>query len=109
MQVGSVDEESTKSDEEYDDLAMQDIPKNGYWYAEDEVSKEKLGHGLHLRTISEPVPESLCSYSSMYMENSERRIHPGKGKFRKRSLSIPASKKNGSTIIDPIFSSAPQR
>ncbi|KAI7750281.1 hypothetical protein M8C21_009783 [Ambrosia artemisiifolia] len=28
---GSVDEESTKSDEEYDDLAMQDIQENGYF------------------------------------------------------------------------------
>ncbi|KAL8463683.1 hypothetical protein ACS0TY_033590 [Phlomoides rotata] len=27
---GSVDEESTKSDEEYDDLAMQDFPNSGY-------------------------------------------------------------------------------
>ncbi|KAI9077849.1 hypothetical protein K1719_040195 [Acacia pycnantha] len=123
-EVGSVDEESTKSDEEYDDLAMQDVPINGYWSG-DEVSREKLGHwnhrtrvlenedrqkhGLYLRTRSEPVPESLGSCSSLFMEISERRLHPDKIKLRKRSLSIPALKKNGSAIIDPILSGAPQR
>ncbi|CAA6655522.1 unnamed protein product [Spirodela intermedia] len=33
---GSVDEESTKSDEEYDDLAMRDDLENGYWSDDDE-------------------------------------------------------------------------
>ncbi|XP_028791969.1 P-loop NTPase domain-containing protein LPA1 homolog 1-like [Neltuma alba] len=124
-EVGSVDEESTKSDEEYDDLAMQDMPKNDYWSGNDEVSREKLGHGSHrtrvleneerqnhglyLRTRSEPVPESSCSYSSLFMENSERRLHPGEAKLRKRSLSIPALEKDGSAIIDPILSGTPQR
>lgn len=28
---GSVDEELTKSDEEFDDLAMRDVQENGYW------------------------------------------------------------------------------
>ncbi|CAK9158524.1 unnamed protein product [Ilex paraguariensis] len=39
---GSVDEESTKSDEEYDDLAMQDVQENGYWSDDDEEFKKKL-------------------------------------------------------------------
>ena len=39
---GSVDEESTKSYEEYDDLAMQDIQENGYWSNDDEEFKDKV-------------------------------------------------------------------
>ena len=39
---GSVDEDSTKSDEEYDDLAMRDGQENGYWSDnEEEMAKEK--------------------------------------------------------------------
>ncbi|CAN6461488.1 unnamed protein product [Victoria cruziana] len=33
---GSVDEQSTKSDEEYDDLAMRDEQETGYWSEDDE-------------------------------------------------------------------------
>lgn len=36
---GSVDEESTKTDEEYDDLAMQDTPEGGI-----SCDDEELGH-----------------------------------------------------------------
>ncbi|XP_024984425.1 P-loop NTPase domain-containing protein LPA1 homolog 2-like isoform X5 [Cynara cardunculus var. scolymus] len=39
---GSVDEESTKSDEEYDDLAMQDIQENGYFTDIEFESKTNL-------------------------------------------------------------------
>ncbi|XP_004487082.1 P-loop NTPase domain-containing protein LPA1 homolog 1-like isoform X2 [Cicer arietinum] len=127
-EVGSVDEESTKSDEEYDDLAMQDAPENGYWSDDDEEfgSKVDIGHGdvgtkthgnkyrqnldLFLRTRSEPVPDSFCSYSSLLMENVERRLPPsGKAKMRKRSLSISALGKGSSAIQDPILSGTPQR
>jgi len=39
---GSVDEDSTKSDEEYDDLAMRDGQDNGYWSDDkEELAKEK--------------------------------------------------------------------
>ncbi|KAK9289452.1 hypothetical protein L1049_007607 [Liquidambar formosana] len=38
---GSVDEESTKSDEEYNDLAMQDVQENGYC-SDDDESKDEL-------------------------------------------------------------------
>lgn len=127
-EVGSVDEESTKSDEEYDDLAMQDMLENGYWSDDDEF-RSKVGgiggevgtkmHGgnkyrrnldLFLRSRSEPVPmavavpEPLCSYSSLLVEKSER-----KAKLRTRSLSIPALGKQSSTTNDPILSGAPQR
>lgn len=128
MQVGSVDEESTKSDEEYDDLAMQDLLENGYW-SEDDEFRSKIGaisgevgakmHGgnkysrnldLFLRSRSEPVPMALtvpepqCSYSSLLVEKTER-----KAKLRTRSLSIPALGKHRSATNDPILSGAPQR
>jgi len=125
VQVGSVDEESTKSDEEYDDLAMQDVPENGYWSDDGEefrskfaIDHEDLGAKMHgskyrqnldlfLRTRSEPVPES-CSYSSLLTEKAERRLPPsGKAKLRKRSLSISALGKGSSTVQDPIISGAP--
>ena len=39
---GSVDEESTKSDEEYDDLAMQNIQENGYFTDDEFDSNHRL-------------------------------------------------------------------
>uniref|UniRef100_A0A0D9VMR4 Uncharacterized protein n=1 Tax=Leersia perrieri TaxID=77586 RepID=A0A0D9VMR4_9ORYZ len=36
--AGSVDEHSTKSDEEYDDLAMQDVMENGYWSDDEQAA-----------------------------------------------------------------------
>lgn len=131
LQVGSVDEESTKSDEEYDDLAMQDVLENGYWSDDDYEFTSKLAdaelaikiHGnkykqnmAHfLRTRSEPVPievasqEPLCSYSSLLAEKSEKKFSSkGNAKLRKRSLSIPAIK-HRSAINDPILSGTPQR
>ncbi|MED6144719.1 hypothetical protein PIB30_118500 [Stylosanthes scabra] len=108
-EVGSVDEESTKSDEEYDDLAMQDVQASGYWSDDDDGFMNKMNPisrdqgtklqgnkyrqnlDLFLRTRSEPVTESLFSYSSLLVEKSEKRLPPsGKAKLRKRSLSIPA-------------------
>lgn len=119
-EVGSVDEESTKSDEEYDDLAMQDVPENGYWSDDDEEfknegaiddgNKYRQNLDLFLRTRSEPVPESFCSYSSLLKEKVERRLPPsGKARLRKRSLSISALGKGSSAVQDPIPSGTPQR
>ncbi|KAK6943846.1 hypothetical protein RJ641_024948 [Dillenia turbinata] len=36
---GSVEEDSMKSDEECDDLAMQDVQKHGYWSDDDEIKE----------------------------------------------------------------------
>ncbi|XP_024455792.1 P-loop NTPase domain-containing protein LPA1 homolog 1 isoform X2 [Populus trichocarpa] len=127
-EIGSVDEEYTKSDEEYDDLAMQDVQENGYWSDDDEEPKDRLppisGGNVSpnkidkyrqnlerfLGTRSEQLAEPLCSYSSLLVEQGERRmLSSGSLKIRKRSLSIPAIRKHGSVISDPILSGAPQR
>ncbi|KAK6926743.1 hypothetical protein RJ641_008462 [Dillenia turbinata] len=130
---GSVDEESTKSDEEYDDLAMQDLPESGYWSDDDDLSKDRqvsifssqdkiaaanlrgdkyrrnLDLFMKTRTNSEMLTEPPCSYTSLLMEKSERRIPTSNNvKMRKRSLSIPAGK-HGPLRNDPILSGAPHR
>jgi hypothetical protein len=128
VQIGSVDEESSKSDEEYDDLAMQDVQENGYWSDDDEESKDRLppiswGHSSpkrgdkyrqnlerFLSTRSAQVAEPLRSYSSLLREKGERRmLSSGSLKIRKRSLSIPAIGKHESMVGDPILSGAPRR
>lgn len=109
---GSVDEESTKSDEEYDDLAMQDDQDYGYCTDNDDDDfKEKilscssnfptLGNDnkigdkypptldMFLRTKSEPLSETLCSYPPVFAR-SAKKTPPGNSRMRKRSLSIPA-------------------
>lgn len=127
VQVGSVDEESTKSDEEYDDLAMEDEHEKGYWSGDDEEFKDKVaslseglstnasvdkyGRNLDLfeRTRTEYASETLCSYSSLLAEKKERRMPSSNMKMRRRSLSIPAAlRKHGSFRNDPILSGAPQ-
>lgn len=107
---GSVDEESTKSDEEYDDLAMQDMQENGEWLDDVKLGLDHQGQSvgmlgdryrqnldlfLRSRTRNEPMSEPPCSYA-------------GNFKMRKRSLSIPALGKHGSLINGPILSGASQ-
>lgn len=100
---GSVDEESTKSDEEYDDLAMQDIQENGYFT--DVESKTNFSDNQHiststrsdkykqnldrfLRTKSEPVIDSRIVNSGIPKEKKSSGSLRGRG----RSYSISASK-----------------
>ncbi|GLU11852.1 hypothetical protein SLE2022_285720 [Rubroshorea leprosula] len=124
-EIGSVDEESTKSDEEYDDLVMQDVEEDGYWTDNEEAGDkvvpvsgdqatlmkgDKYNHNLDifLKTRSEKLAEPLRSYSSLIREKKERRLPPfGSGRLRKRSLSIPATGKD--SINDLILSGAPER
>ncbi|KAH6765539.1 P-loop containing nucleoside triphosphate hydrolases superfamily protein [Perilla frutescens var. hirtella] len=92
---GSVDEESTKSDEEYDDLAMQD---NGYLSDDDEeLNKMKSNDvsnkleqqqkmDVFERAKSEPLPEPLMNGFVAFRERIERR--GGNFRVRKRSQSI---------------------
>ncbi|KAI8573599.1 hypothetical protein RHMOL_Rhmol01G0289700 [Rhododendron molle] len=130
---GSVDEESTKSDEEYDDLAMQDIQGNGYWSDDDEFkdkvvpmsgkdpTSDVLGvpgdkDGLNLdvfsRTKSEPFSELPRSYSTVPRDKKNEKRVPSSGgnvKLRKRSQSIPAFGKRGSVMKGSILSGTPKR
>lgn len=121
-QVGSVDEGSLKSDEEYDDLAMQDMMhENDYCSGDDGEERKNLFPPIEtsvkysenldrfLRSREElPLPERpLCSYPSLMVEKNERRVPPGNIKMRKRSSSIPTMKEQGSIIRDPILSFAP--
>lgn len=120
--MGSVDEESTKSDEEYDDLAMQDMQDNGYRSENDEEMREKpaskpearpddkyrqnLDRFLKIRN-PERLSKPLFSYSSLLTEKrNDQRMLPSLGKMRKRSLSIPASRKQWPVVYDPILSGA---
>ncbi|KAF8098873.1 hypothetical protein N665_0256s0004 [Sinapis alba] len=124
-EVGSVDEQSTKSDEEYDDLAMED---KSYWTDNEEESrdtvavmserKQKLATkdekyvqnlDLFLRTAASKKlvePLELCT-SLLTCENGNRRLWSGKEKMKKRSLSISALGKHGSGLGDPILLGAP--
>ncbi|XP_050212465.1 P-loop NTPase domain-containing protein LPA1 homolog 1-like isoform X2 [Mercurialis annua] len=126
-EVGSVDEESTKSDEEYDDLAMQDVHENGYWSDDNDESKDEVppisagrlsspqkgdkytqNLDRFIRSRSEPLGEPLCAYSSLLAVKGGRGVaDTGNVKMRKRSLSIPAIGKHGSAVSDPILSGAP--
>lgn len=121
MQIGSVDEES-KSDEEYDDLAMLDKPDTGYWSDDDEpkqqfpvvtgtqqadmqTDKHSKNLDQSLRCRREQMKPPLCSYSSMVVERNVA----SPGKMRKRSQSIPTFGKHGPVINnDPILSGALQ-
>lgn len=131
---GSVDEESTKSDEEYDDLAMQDIQENGYLSDDDEspndnvdpvsgdqptdvVSKDIHGEkyrrnlDLFLRNKSEPVSEALQRpYSPVLRERNEKKVATtGTVRIRKRSQSIPSSELDGSLVNGLTLSGAAPR
>lgn len=125
---GSVDEESTKSDEEYDDLAMQDFPDGDYMSDDDanffraqlnamlSVSgggstnngnsgdKYQQNLDLFLKKDREPLSKSLmCSFPSFVKDRSAKGARPsGICKLRRRSLSIPAFGKHGSLIDVPI-------
>ncbi|WZY75396.1 hypothetical protein YC2023_021780 [Brassica napus] len=117
-EVGSVDEESTKSDEEYDDLAMED---KSYWTDNEEESRDTVAvmsekkHklmtkddkyvqnlDLFLRTAANKQlvePLELCA-SLFTCENGNTRRLSGKEKMKKRSLSISALGKRGSVYAD---------
>lgn len=117
-----MDEESTKSDEEYDDLAMED---KSYWTDnEEEKSRDtislvsKNNHNdeatkpnkddkysqnldLFLRTANQPLTESL-ELTSEY-GNRMGVAASDNAKMRKRSLSIPAVRKHASIVDDQIL------
>ncbi|KAG5408909.1 hypothetical protein IGI04_005228 [Brassica rapa subsp. trilocularis] len=124
-EVGSVDEQSTKSDEEYDDLAMED---KSYWTDNEEESRDTVevmseekhkpatkdekyvqNLDLFLRTAANKQlvePLELCA-SLFTCESGNTRRLSGKEKMKKRSLSISALGKHGSGLGDPIVLGAP--
>ncbi|KAL2471024.1 P-loop NTPase domain-containing protein LPA11 [Abeliophyllum distichum] len=120
---GSVDEESTKSDEEYDDLAMQDTPEGGYVPDNEEESNNKMEFNdvvvstkndidgvkyqqnldHFMRTKGEPLSEALSgafAYPLREKKESRMPLHGNIG-LRKRSQSIPAMGKHGSLVNVP--------
>ncbi|KAE8674584.1 P-loop NTPase domain-containing protein LPA1-like protein 1 [Hibiscus syriacus] len=118
-EVGSVDEGSTKSDEEYDDLALQDVMKNGYFPDDEEFHHDKIvafcGDQLtfpRTRSIRKQFSEPQSSWSSVLSEKMEKGVAAfgnGKNKVRKRSLSISTLGKRGSIIGDPMLFGAHER
>lgn len=50
IDAGSVDEHSTKSDEEYEDLAMRDVMENGDW-SDDEQASSSTKNSLPQESI----------------------------------------------------------
>ncbi|KAI3793769.1 hypothetical protein L1987_36391 [Smallanthus sonchifolius] len=115
---GSVDEESTKSDEEYDDLAMQYIQENGY-FTDDEFDQkhtlvpptqhetvtnyhaDKYSQNLDrfLRAKSEPSPDSVQPNLSTIKE--KRVVSSGSLKVKRRSHSISCFGKEGPLSLTP--------
>lgn len=90
---GSVDEESTKSDEEYDDLALQDMQED----------KFRQNLDIFLRTRIQPLSKLQSLDSSTHAVKIEKKMPTsasGYLKMRKRSLSIPASGKEGALVYD---------
>lgn len=100
-----MDEESTKSDEEYDDLAMQDIQENGY-FTDDELKQHNAVNNNHygdkysqnldrfLRAKSEPNPYSGHPNPS-YAIKEKRLLYSGSFKVKRRSHSISCFGKDG--------------
>ncbi|CAI9776473.1 unnamed protein product [Fraxinus pennsylvanica] len=126
---GSVDEESTQSDEEYDDLAMQDIPDGGYVSDNEEdsnnkmesnnvvvstrniINADKYQHNLDLfmRTKSEPsseAPPGAFAYPLRERNESRMPQRHANGRLRKRSQSIPPFGKHGSLVNVPVVKKA---
>ncbi|KAI3722051.1 hypothetical protein L2E82_33075 [Cichorium intybus] len=88
---GSVDEESTKSDEEYDDLAMQDIQENGY-FTDDELNQHDTVGNQHGDKYSRNLDRFLRGKSEPSADsghmNPRRLLYSGSFKVKRRSHSI---------------------
>ncbi|KAI3520550.1 hypothetical protein L1887_09999 [Cichorium endivia] len=88
---GSVDEESTKSDEEYDDLAMQDIQENGY-FTDDELNQHDTVGNQHGDKYSRNLDRFLRGKSELSADsghmNPRRLLYSGSFKVKRRSHSI---------------------
>ncbi|KAG8060774.1 hypothetical protein GUJ93_ZPchr0002g25374 [Zizania palustris] len=79
MEAGSVDEHSTKSDEEYDDLAMQDVMENGYCSDDEQAA---------VSTKNSPNPENIPGAAD---GGEEGRWHHSLAFFLKMSKEVAAT------------------
>lgn len=83
IDAGSVDEHSTKSDEEYDDLAMRDVMENGDW-SDDEQANSKNSPALE-----ESIHESRTAADD---DNLEGRYHHNLDLFLKMSKEVAGTR-----------------
>jgi hypothetical protein len=83
IDAGSVDEHSTKSDEEYEDLAMRDEMENGDWSDDEEaVSKTK----------NSPAPESIHGSGAAEDDGIKGRYHHNLDLFLKMSKEVAGTR-----------------
>ncbi|KAB1996999.1 hypothetical protein ES319_D13G270700v1 [Gossypium barbadense] len=104
-EVGSVDEGSTKSDEEYDDLAMEDMVENDDRLEDEDRRGKVMASSEDQATPTKGDKASKSDQLSVPREKSEK----GFARMRKRSLSNPDMKKHVSIINDCILSRTPER
>lgn len=118
---GSVDEDSTKSDEEYDDLAILDGEGNRYWSDEEEPSNErkvtaptedtKYQQNLDLfLKLTQHLTEPPCSFYLLPEANKgsmllETNSVSSDARMRKRSLSDSSRFQSWTQSITEIGSS----
>ncbi|KAL7115830.1 hypothetical protein ACP275_04G205300 [Erythranthe tilingii] len=69
---GSVDEESTKLDEEYDDLAMQDFPDNNGYISDDE---EEFYYQTELSGMLKHVSENLSNKNGLLGDKYQQNLN----------------------------------
>lgn len=112
-----MDEESTKSDEEYLDLAMEDIQENGYWSDNDESYKDaplpvlakQSSDGFSTAKYKQNLDRFLRTKSDSMTDSIRKKVtSPGKVGIRRRSHSISAVGKVGSFFNGPDLSAAGQ-
>lgn len=103
-----MDEESTKSDEEYDDLALQDIDENTYWSGNDELhdntpaNQSGRGHSNIRRDRYIKNLDTFLRTKSDTMSASSRKNVPSIGnvKTRRRTRSISSTDKDGGSVSE---------
>ncbi|KAG0535505.1 hypothetical protein BDA96_04G371900 [Sorghum bicolor] len=79
IDAGSVDEHSTKSDEEYEDLAMRDVMENGDWSDDEQVVS---------KTKNSPALESIHGSGAAEDDGIKGRYHHNLDLFLKMSKEV---------------------
>lgn len=109
-----MDEESTKSDEEYLDLAMQDIQDTGYWSDKDEsyndpplpVSANQSADGLSTAKYKQNLDQFLRTKSESMSDSIRKKVTCTGKVIVRRSNSISAVGKVGSFFSGPDLPAA---